>query len=55
MATPVVAAAATLVRQYFLEGFYPTFARVPANAYANVSGAGRGGQMLWFLGLGRRG
>lgn len=33
-ASPPVAAAAALVRQYFLEGWYPTGLRVPANALA---------------------
>ena len=34
MATPLVAASATLVRQYFLDGFYPSGAATAANAYA---------------------
>ncbi len=33
MACPAVAGAGVLVRQYFTEGFYPTGARVPANAF----------------------
>jgi hypothetical protein len=33
MATPAVAGAATLVRQYFTDGFYPTGAPVAAHAY----------------------
>jgi hypothetical protein len=32
MATPVVSANALLVRQYFMDGFYPTGSRVAANA-----------------------
>ncbi|MFO0860519.1 MAG: S8 family serine peptidase [Phycisphaerales bacterium] len=32
MASPAVAGAATLVRQYFTDGFYPTGAKVPANS-----------------------
>ena len=34
MATPLVAASATLVRQYFLDGFYPSGAATVANAHA---------------------
>ncbi len=33
MSTPVVAGAVALVRQYFVEGWYPTGAAVAANAY----------------------
>ena len=32
MASPAVAGAAALVRQYFTDGFYPTGAKVPANS-----------------------
>lgn len=34
MATPLIAASAALVRQYFLTGFYPSGAPVPANQFA---------------------
>ena len=34
MATPLVAASATLVRQYFLDGFYPSGAAAVADAHA---------------------
>ncbi len=37
MATPVVAGLATLVRQYFMEGWYPTGLKTAANAF-NPSG-----------------
>ncbi|KAK9815904.1 hypothetical protein WJX72_011677 [[Myrmecia] bisecta] len=33
MATPIVAGALTLIRQYFTDGFYPTGSAVPANAF----------------------
>jgi len=33
MSTPVVAGAVALVRQYFVEGWYPTGAAVAADAY----------------------
>lgn len=33
MATPVAAASATLLRQYFMDGFYPTGLRTSANAF----------------------
>lgn len=33
MATPVAAASATLLRQYFMEGFYPTGLRTSADAF----------------------
>jgi hypothetical protein len=33
MSTPAAAGAATLVRQYFMDGFYPTGAPVPGHAY----------------------
>lgn len=33
MATPIAAASALVVRQYFTEGWYPTGAPVPANAF----------------------
>jgi hypothetical protein len=33
MSTPAAAGAATLARQYFTDGFYPTGAPVPAHAY----------------------
>ena len=33
MSTPVVAGAVALVRQYFVEGWYPTGVAVAANAY----------------------
>ena len=33
MATPVVAAAALLVRQYFMDGFYPSGRASPSNSY----------------------
>ena len=33
MSTPVVAGAVALVRQYFVEGWYPTGAAVTADAY----------------------
>lgn len=32
MATPVVAASAALVRQYFQEGWYPSGSRTPSHA-----------------------
>lgn len=32
MATPVVSGTATLVRDYFVQGFYPTGSKVPANS-----------------------
>ena len=34
MSTPVAAGAVALVRQYFVQGWYPTGAPVAANAYA---------------------
>ena len=34
MATPLAAGSAALVRQYFLEGFYPSGAATPAAAFA---------------------
>ena len=34
MATPLVAASATLVRQYFLDGFYPSGAATANNVHA---------------------
>ena len=34
MATPVVAASASIVRQWFRDGFYPTLVRTAANAYS---------------------
>lgn len=58
MAAPAVAGVALLMRQYFMEGMYPTGARVPANAFtpsgallramlvnssANMTGPGLGG------------
>lgn len=33
MATPVVAGAVALLRQYFMQGYYPSGAPVPASAY----------------------
>ncbi len=33
MATPAVAGYSALIRQYFMDGFYPTGARVPANGF----------------------
>lgn len=33
MATPVVAGAAALLRQYFVQGFYPTGAAVSASGF----------------------
>lgn len=33
MATPLAAAAAVLIRQYFTDGWYPTSAADPNNAY----------------------
>lgn len=33
MSTPVAAGAVALVRQYFVQGWYPTGAPVAANAY----------------------
>ena len=33
MSTPVVAGAVALVRQYFMQGYYPTGAAVAANAF----------------------
>jgi len=34
MATPTVTAAAALARQYFVDGYFPTGARTPANGFA---------------------
>lgn len=34
MATPLIAASAALVRQYFLTGFYPSGSPTPANQFA---------------------
>jgi subtilisin family serine protease len=39
MATPVVSAAAAIIRQYFEQGFYPTGEKVEANIVENPSGA----------------
>ena len=39
MATPVTSGAAALVRQYFVEGFYPTGSAVNANKMSSPSGA----------------
>jgi hypothetical protein len=36
MSTPGVAAAATLVRQYFMDGFYPTGVHVITQAYKGL-------------------
>lgn len=33
MATPMVAGHATLIRQYFMDGFYPSGAATPSNSY----------------------
>ncbi|GJP30633.1 hypothetical protein CLOM_g4168 [Closterium sp. NIES-68] len=33
MATPITAGSAALLRQYFMDGFYPTGERVPANGF----------------------
>ena len=38
MATPIAAASALLVRQYFTDGWYPTKVPIPANGF-NPSGA----------------
>lgn len=49
MAAPVVAGSAALVRQWFAQGFYPTFSATPANAY-NASGEADEGPSC-YLGL----
>lgn len=69
MAAPVVAGSAALVRQYFTDGFYPTGAKEPGNAFTPsgvlVKAALMGGAInmlgntevrgsLWCLGLGPR-
>ncbi len=39
MATPVVSATAAIIRQYFMQGYYPTGVKVEANIIENPSGA----------------
>ncbi len=35
MATPVISAGAAIIRQYFMQGYYPTGAKVEANIIKN--------------------
>ena len=39
MATPIGAGGATLIRQYFREGYYPTGRKVTAHSMSNPSAA----------------